>query len=183
MGKFLPPPPWENPGCAPVWRHRVWASSGQPAHCCIAEGLCMQTGVCLLPNGRGAGKNEKRTNCKWLTQVMGGVSLHVRTCTPPPPPPFSYLRIRLTNCAKIWCVAGNPIVTRFTKIGDGVTAHSHVRLQFRCLGNRWALTLKPHQNRLISFALARSSPNMASYWYHDNIEKALQESANVFYSS
>ena len=25
-----------------------------------------------------------------------------------------------------------------------MTAHSHVRLQFRCLGNRSALTLKPH---------------------------------------
>ena len=37
----------------------------------------------------------------------GGASLHVRTCTQSP-----YLRNRLTNCAKIWCVARDPIVTR-----------------------------------------------------------------------
>ena len=30
---------------------------------------------------------------------------------------------------------------------SGLTAHSHVRLQFRFLGNRWALTLKPHQKQ------------------------------------
>ena len=40
----------------------------------------------------------------------GGASLHVRTCTQSP-----YLRIRLTNCAKIWCVARDPIVTRYKK--------------------------------------------------------------------
>ena len=28
-----------------------------------------------------------------------------------------------------------------------MTAHSHVRFQFRCLGNRSALTLKPHQKQ------------------------------------
>ena len=68
-----------------------------------------------------------------------------------PPPPYSYLRIRLTNFAKIWCVARDPIVTRFTKLGCGVTAHSHVRLQFRCLGNRSALILKPHQKQTYLF--------------------------------
>ena len=45
----------------------------------------------------------------------------------------------------------DPIVTRFTKVGGGVTAHSHVRLQFRCLGNRSALTLKPHQKQTYLF--------------------------------
>ena len=35
------------------------------------------------------------------------------------------------------------IVTRFTKVEGGMTAHSHMRIQFRCLGNRSALTLKP----------------------------------------
>ena len=132
------------------------------------------------------------TRC--LTQVMGGASLHVRTCTPcvsserfdrlcsnlvcglgvtkyllstsqgwggaslhtcaratPPPPPSPYRRIRLNNIANIWCVVRDPIVTRFTKVGGGVTAHSHVRLQFRCLGNRSALTLKPHQKQTYLF--------------------------------
>ena len=82
-------------------------------------------------------------------QVMGGVG-HLCTwarATPPPP----YLRIRLNNCANIWCVVRDPIVTRFTKVGGGVTAHSHVRLQFRCLGNRSALTLKPHQKQTYLF--------------------------------
>ena len=32
-----------------------------------------------------------------------------------------------------------------------MTAHSHVRLQFRCLGNRRALTLKPHQKQTYLF--------------------------------
>ena len=39
------------------------------------------------------------------------------------------------------------MVTRFTKVGGGVTAHSHMRLQFRYLGNYSALTLKPHQKQ------------------------------------
>ena len=77
-------------------------------------------------------------------QVRGGVG-HLCTCARAPPSP--YFRIRVANCAKIWCVAGDPIVTRFTRVGGGVTAHLHVRLQFRCLGNRWALTLKPHQKQ------------------------------------
>ena len=36
-----------------------------------------------------------------------------------------------------------------------MTAHSHVRLQFRCLGNRWVLTLKPHQKQTY-LSLSRS---------------------------
>ena len=43
------------------------------------------------------------------------------------------------------------MVTRFTKVGGGVTAHSHVRLQFRYLGDRSALTLKPHQKQTYLF--------------------------------
>ena len=45
------------------------------------------------------------------------------------------------------------MVTRFTKLGGGVTAHSHVRLLFRYLGNRSrsALTLKPHQKQTYLF--------------------------------
>ena len=39
------------------------------------------------------------------SQWWGGASLHVRTCTPSP-----CLRIRVANCAKIWCVTGDPIV-------------------------------------------------------------------------
>ena len=32
-----------------------------------------------------------------------------------------------------------------------MTAHSHVRLQFRCLGKRSALILKPHQKQTYIF--------------------------------
>ena len=78
----------------------------------------------------------------------GGASLHVRKCTPPPSP---YLRIRLTNFAQILCVAKDPIVTRFIKVGGVATAHSHVRLQFCCLENRSTLTLKPHQKQTYLF--------------------------------
>ena len=51
-------------------------------------------------------------------QVMGGVE-HLCTCARAPPSP--YLRIRVPNCAKILCVARDPIVTRFTRVGGGVT--------------------------------------------------------------
>ena len=113
--------------------------------------------------GLGVTKYVLSTSHGW-----SGVSLRVRTCTPPPPP-SPYLRIRLTNFAKIWCVARDPIVTRLTKIGGGVTEHSHVRFKFRCLDNRSALTFLKlcwnyTKNGLFSFGLARSSPNMASYW-------------------
>ena len=93
--------------------------------------------------GLGVTKYLLSTSHGW-----GGASLHVRTCTPPPSP---YVRIRLTNLAKIWCVARDPIVKRFTKVGGGVTAHSHVRVQFRYLGNHSALTLKPHQKQTYIF--------------------------------
>ena len=48
-------------------------------------------------------------------------------------------------------MARDPIVTRFTKIGGGVTTHSHVRFKFRCFDNRSALTLKLHQKQTYLF--------------------------------
>ena len=99
-----------------------------------------------LVYGLGVTKYVLSTSHGW-----NGASLHMRTCTPPPPPPPPYLRIWLTNFVKIWCVNRDPMVTRFTKVGGGVTAHSHVRLQFRYLGNRSALTLKPHQKQTYLF--------------------------------
>ena len=51
-------------------------------------------------------------------QVMGGVG-HLCTCARAPPSP--YLRIRVANCAKICRVARDPIVTRITRVGGGVT--------------------------------------------------------------
>ena len=44
--------------------------------------------------------------------------------------------------AKVW---GFPMSER------RVTAHKHVRVQFRCLGNCWALSLKPHQKQAYLF--------------------------------
>ena len=59
-----------------------------------------------------------RSLSKCFSQVMGGVG-HLCTCARAPPSP--YLRIRVVNCAKICCVARDPIVTRFTRVGGGVT--------------------------------------------------------------
>ena len=43
------------------------------------------------------------------------------------------------------------MVTKFIKVEGGVTAHSHVLFKFRCLDNRSALTLKPHQKQTYLF--------------------------------
>ena len=59
-----------------------------------------------------------RSLSKCFPQVMGGVG-YLCTCARAPPSP--YLRIRVANCAKIRCVARDPIVTRFTRVGGGVT--------------------------------------------------------------
>ena len=40
---------------------------------------------------------------------------------------------------------------RLIKVGGEVTAHSHVLFKFRCLDNRSALTLKPHQKQTYLF--------------------------------
>ena len=108
--------------------------------------------------GLGVTKYVLSTSHGW-----GGASLHVRTCTPPPPSP--YLRIRLTNFAQIWCVARDPIVTRFAKVGGGGWLHIRTCVSSFVVSEtaqpwQWSHT----KNRLISFGLARSSPNMASYW-------------------
>ena len=42
-----------------------------------------------------------------------------------------------------------------------MTAHSHVRLQLRCLGKRSALTLKPHQKQTYLF---RARSYIATIW-------------------
>ena len=55
---------------------------------------------------------------KCFPQVMGGVG-HLCTCAHAPPSP--YLRIRVANCAQSRFVARDPIVTRFTRVGGGVT--------------------------------------------------------------
>ena len=49
---------------------------------------------------------------------------------------------------------------RFAKVGCGVTAHTHVRLQFRCLGNADLRPESRTKNRLNCFEFARSSTNM-----------------------
>ena len=76
--------------------------------------------------GLRKGKSEAlcANSCFWVMAAYpgkspsvhgwGGACLHVRTCTLSP-----YLRIRLTNCAKIWYVARDPIVTRYKKSDVG----------------------------------------------------------------
>ena len=59
-----------------------------------------------------------RSLSKCFPQVMGGVG-HLCTCAHAPPSP--YLRIRVANSAKIWCVTRDRIVTRFTRVGGGAT--------------------------------------------------------------
>ena len=56
---------------------------------------------------------------------------------------------RLADCAKIWHVTRDPIVTRFAKVWDEATALSHVRLPFCCLRNRRTLSLKLHQKQVL----------------------------------
>ena len=101
----------------------------------------LEIGEPVANTGWGVTKYVLSTSHGW-----GGASLHVGTCTPSP-----HLRIRLTNFAKIWCVDRDPINTRFTNVGGGVTAHSHVRFKFRGLENRSALTLKQHQTQTYLF--------------------------------
>ena len=113
--------------------------------------------MCRLPSlGNGWADCVEILICTWRPISYSlcnshGWGISARAHVHPPPLPSPYVRIRLTNFAQIWCVAIDPIVTRFTKVGGGVTAHSHVRLQFRCLGNRSALTLKPHLNKTYLF--------------------------------
>ena len=60
-----------------------------------------------------------------ITQVMGGVHLHMRTCARADVPPFLYLGNGWTDCAEIWCVARDPLAKLFAKVNGG--AHLHVR--------------------------------------------------------
>ena len=56
---------------------------------------------------------------KYVLSTSHGWDGYLCTCARAPSSP--YLRIRVANCAKIWCVARDPIVTRFTRVGGGVT--------------------------------------------------------------
>ena len=153
---------------------------------------------------------ESWTRC--LTQVMGGVSLHVRSAHVQTA--LLYLRIGLVDCVQIWYVGWGSLSTCFPEVMGGVEhlctcalatpppPHYHLRIS----GSDWPILLKfdawletqllrdlqksevgwlhirtcvssfvisetaqpwhwSHtKNRLISFGLARSSPNMAFYW-------------------
>ena len=54
-----------------------------------------------------------------ITQVMGVVHLHVRTCRCAR---FKYLGNGRTDCAVIWCVIREPLAKRFTKVDVMVRA-------------------------------------------------------------
>ena len=100
-------------------------------------------------------------------QVRGGVG-HLCTCAREPPSPC--LRIRVANCAKIWCVAAgwrpnSYEIYKSGRWGDCTFARaSPVPLSRKPLSP--GIEATPKTNLPISFALARSSPNMASYWWH-----------------
>ena len=75
-----------------------------------------------------------------ITQVMGGVHLHVRTCARADVPPFPYLGNGWTDCAEIWCVVRDPLARLFAKVNGG--AQLHVRTcapLFRITAGRIAL--------------------------------------------
>ena len=58
-----------------------------------------------------------------ITQVMGGVHLHVRTCARADVPPFLYLGNGWTDCAEIWCVVRDPLARLFTNVHGGAQLH------------------------------------------------------------
>ena len=90
----------------------------------------------------------------WVLNTSHGWSISARAHVHPPPPP--HLRISGSDLPillkfDVWLDSRDPIVMRLTKVVGGVTAHLHARLQFRCLGNRSVLTLKPHQKQAYLF--------------------------------
>ena len=107
-------------------------------------------------------------------QVFGWAPLHVRTCTP-------YLRISRTD----W-----PIVLKFdvwldTQMLRGLQKLEVGWLHIRTYVSSFVVTETAEpcpwsrtKNRFISFALARSSPNKASYWLILTVN--LWSSANKF---
>ena len=62
-----------------------------------------------------------------ITQVMGGIHLHLRTFARADVPPFSYLGNGWTDCAEIWFAVRHPLAWCFTKVygvgGIGARAH------------------------------------------------------------
>ena len=51
-----------------------------------------------------------------ITQAMGWVHLHVRTCARADVPPFSYLENGWTDGAEIWYVVRDSLAKRCTKV-------------------------------------------------------------------
>ena len=103
-----------------------------------------------------------RSLSTWFPQVMSGVG---HLCTSARAPPSPYLRIQVANCAKIWCMArrsNSYEIYKSRRWGDCTFARaSPVSLSRKPLSPDNEATPKTD----ISFALARSSPNMASYWF------------------
>ena len=78
-----------------------------------------------------------------ITQVMGGVHLHVRTCACADVPPFLYIGNGWTDCAEIWFVARDPLALRFTKVNGGVQVHVRTYAPlFRISGTAGRIALK-----------------------------------------
>ena len=73
-----------------------------------------------------------------ITQVVGGVHLHVRTCARADVPPFPYVGNGWTDCAEIWYVVKNTLPYRFTEINGGVKVHVRTCAPpLPYLGNGW----------------------------------------------
>ena len=74
-----------------------------------------------------------------ITQVTGGVHLHVHTCARADAPPFPYLENGWTDYAEIWCMVTDTLAKLFAKVNGG--KQLHVRTckcaPFPYLGNGW----------------------------------------------
>ena len=51
-----------------------------------------------------------------ITQVTGGMHLHVRACARKDVPPFPYLGDGWTDCAEIWYVISDPLARFLPKL-------------------------------------------------------------------
>ena len=78
-----------------------------------------------------------------ITQVIGGLHLHLRTCARADAPPFPYLGNDWTDCAEIWFVVRDPLPSRFTKVNGWIQVHVRTWAPlFRISGRAGRIVLK-----------------------------------------
>ena len=106
----------------------IWYALGNPlatAYAVVTDGVSLHVRTCTLRFC------ISQTARPIVLKFGGWVSSHYLSafhkswvgylCTCARAPPSLYLGIPVANCAKIWWVARDPIVTRFTGVRGGVT--------------------------------------------------------------